>query len=87
LCDPAIKGASEFFERMQRIVSNSVKRVIITSSYVAVGTFGPSAVPGKVCTEDDWTPITLEAAEVAFAMGMKGPAYLTSKTFAERAAW
>ncbi|OAK99252.1 NAD(P)-binding protein [Phaeosphaeriaceae sp. SRC1lsM3a] len=85
--DPAIKGTTEVLEGVQRVARNSVRRVIVTSSYVAVGTFGPGVVPSKVYTEDDWNPITLEQAEAAFAAGIKGPAYLASKTFAERAAW
>lgn len=85
--DPAIKGTTEILAGIQCVARDTVKRVIVTSSYVAVGTFGPSAVPGKIYTEDDWNLITLEQAEAAFATGSKGPAYLASKTFAERAAW
>ena len=63
-----------------------MKKVIVTSSYVAVRAFGPDAVLGKMYTEKDWNPITLEQAEGAWAVGMKGPVYLAGKTFAECAA-
>lgn len=63
------------------------KRVIITSSYFAVGNFGASAIPGEVYTEEDWNSITIEHVKAAFAKGIKGLAYLASKASAERAAW
>jgi nucleoside-diphosphate-sugar epimerase len=85
--DPAIKGTTEILEGIQRVAKDTVKRVIITSSYAAVATFGPNETPSKVYTEEDWNPVTLEQAEDAFAKGMKGPAYLASKKYAEQAAW
>jgi nucleoside-diphosphate-sugar epimerase len=85
--DPAIKGTTEILAGIQRVAKSSVKRVIITSSFAAVGTFGPAETPGKIYTEDDWNPVTLQEVEEAWAKGNKGLAYLASKTFAERAAW
>jgi nucleoside-diphosphate-sugar epimerase len=85
--EPAIKGTMEILFGIQRVAKDTVKRVIITSSFAAVATFGPDETPRKIYTEADWNPLTLEQAEGAFALGMKGPAYLASKTYAERAAW
>lgn len=84
---PAIKGTIEILEAIERIAKHSVKRVIVTSSHAAVGGFGLIDEKNKIYTEDDWNPMTLTMAEEAFDKGNKGPAYLVSKTLAERAAW
>lgn len=51
-----------------------VKRVVLTSSFAAVGYGAP--VPGRPFTEDDWTDPNGRVS-----------AYVKSKTLAERAAW
>lgn len=53
-----------------------VKRVVLTSSYAAIG-YGKKAAGGAVDTEADWTDP--DGADVR--------AYVKSKTIAERAAW
>jgi len=62
-----------------------VKRVVLTSSFAAVGAWGLIDERNKVYTEDDWYPLTLEQAEAAG--DDKVVAYLASKKFAELAAW
>jgi nucleoside-diphosphate-sugar epimerase len=53
-----------------------VRRVVLTSSFAAIG-YGHGSYEGKVLTEEDWTP--LDGPDLA--------AYPKSKTIAERAAW
>ncbi|KAH7070725.1 hypothetical protein BKA63DRAFT_83502 [Paraphoma chrysanthemicola] len=84
--EPAVKGTTEILTGVQRVAKDSVKRVIVTSSFAAVG-FDPKEVPGRIYTEADWNPVTLDRVEKTWAKGIKGPAYAASKTFAERAAW
>ena len=52
----------------------NVKRVVLTSSFAAVGY--SNNVDGHIFTEEDWTDVNIPL-----------PAYIKSKTFAERAAW
>jgi nucleoside-diphosphate-sugar epimerase len=79
---PAIKGTAEMLEGVQRVAKDTVNCVSSTSSYVAVGTFGPGGTP-----EEAWNPVTTEQAEAASAKGIKGLAYLASRMYAEPAAW
>ncbi|KAF2114557.1 3-beta hydroxysteroid dehydrogenase/isomerase family protein-like protein [Lophiotrema nucula] len=81
--DPAIKGTTEVLEGINR-VAPSVKRVILTSSFAAIGAFGLKDETGKVYTESDWNPVTLDLVKEKGDMGL---AYRASKTFAEKAAW
>lgn len=83
--DPAIKGTTEILEGIQRVAKESVKRVVVTGSFASVGGFGQFDDTNKVYTEDDWNPVTLEAAEGAG--DNKNLAYLASKKFAEIEAW
>jgi nucleoside-diphosphate-sugar epimerase len=82
--DPAIKGTTELLKGV-KAHAPEVKRVIYTSSCAAVLDFdaGISSTPQKVYTEEDWNPITYEAA----LKGSKAHAYRASKKFAELAAW
>jgi dihydroflavonol-4-reductase len=52
-----------------------VKRVVLTSSFAAVG-YGQAPVAGHPFTEENWTNLTEKVS-----------AYVKSKTLAERAAW
>jgi nucleoside-diphosphate-sugar epimerase len=81
--NPAIKGTTEILEGIKR-VGAGVKRVVLTSSYAAVGAFGQRDERNKVYTESDWNPVTLEDVEKS---GAKGTAYGASKKYAEKAAW
>lgn len=75
IVQPAVEGTQAILKAC--VQAKSVKRVVITSSCVAVG-WGPAALaadPSKVFTEEDWTdPDKLDA-------------YGKSKTLAEKAAW
>lgn len=82
--DPAIKGTTEILQGVQRVAASSVKRVIITSSFAAIGAFGQYDDANKVYTSADWTPTTLDAALATTDLGI---AYRASKKFAEKAAW
>lgn len=72
---PVVDGTNAVLKAC--VSAKSVKRVVMTSSCVAVG-WGPAALaadPNKVFTEEDWTdPEKLDA-------------YGKSKTLAEKAAW
>lgn len=62
-----------------------VKRVVITSSFVAMVDCSKGSWPGHVYSEADWN---MTPYEVAAAKGAPtGLAYSTAKALAERAAW
>ncbi|EKX50916.1 hypothetical protein GUITHDRAFT_151113, partial [Guillardia theta CCMP2712] len=75
--DDLIKPAVEGTTRVLKIAleCESVKKVILTSSFVAVGSGHPDAPADKVFNEDDWSNVD------------KCDAYPKSKTLAEKAAW
>ncbi|KAH8820719.1 NADPH-dependent methylglyoxal reductase-like protein GRE2 [Xylogone sp. PMI_703] len=81
LLDPAMVGTTGILESIKKYAP-SVKRVIITSSVVAVTDPTKGNRPGYVYSESDWNPIS---EEVALSNPVLG--YLGSKAFAERAAW
>ncbi|OCK76200.1 NAD(P)-binding protein [Lepidopterella palustris CBS 459.81] len=82
--DPAIMGTTEILKGVQSVASGSVKRVIITSSFAAVGAFGQVPDANKVYTSADWNPTTLDQALTTEDLGI---GYRASKKFAEKAAW
>ncbi|GHD98378.1 dihydrokaempferol 4-reductase [Defluviimonas sp. 20V17] len=71
LIRPAVNGS---LRALAAARATGVKRVVLTSSVVAIAT---GTDPGRPYTEDDWTDVTSKAAS----------AYARSKTLAERAAW
>jgi nucleoside-diphosphate-sugar epimerase len=79
---PAVNGTVSILKAVKEY-NQSVKRVVITSSFAAVLDFPTGRRPGYVYTEEDWNPMTTEEAKKT------GPAaaYLVSKTLAERAAY
>lgn len=81
---PAIKGTTEVLEGIQHVAKDSVKRVILTSSFAAIASFGRTDETNKVYTEADWNPVTLEQTIAEKSLGV---AYSASKTLAEKAAW
>ncbi|KAI1408336.1 NAD dependent epimerase/dehydratase [Hypoxylon sp. FL1857] len=83
--NPAIKGTTEILSGITR-VAPSVKRVIITSSFAALGNLAgnPISNPPKIYTREDWSPVTLEEAVATQDPRITYPA---SKKFAEKAAW
>lgn len=72
LIRPAREGA---LRALRAARDGGVKRVVLTSSFAAIG-YGPPHDDGKPFTEDDWTDPNAEVT-----------AYVKSKTLAERAAW
>ncbi|WP_377805664.1 aldehyde reductase [Azospirillum sp. A29] len=73
--DDLIVPARDGALRVLRAASDAnVKRVVLTSSFAAVG-YGPEPA-GHVYTEEDWTPVDAP-----------NQPYILSKTIAERAAW
>lgn len=68
---PAKEGTLRVLKAADRA---GVKRVVVTSSFAAVG-YGTKD-RDHVFTEEDWTPVDIPL-----------PAYIKSKTVAERAAW
>ncbi|KAH8592762.1 putative cinnamoyl-CoA reductase [Bisporella sp. PMI_857] len=84
LLDPAIKGTTEVLKSIQKN-NPKVKRVVLTSSFAAVGDFTKGIRPGYTYSEKDWNPVTLEIASNPETDGTI--AYCASKTFAEKAAF
>ncbi|KAI1136252.1 putative NADPH-dependent methylglyoxal reductase GRE2 [Hypoxylon sp. FL0543] len=81
--DPAIKGTTEILSSITR-VAPSVKRVIITSSFAAIGDLAGNPLSNKTYTREDWNPVTIEQARATQNPNITYPA---SKKFAEKAAW
>ncbi|WP_345761816.1 SDR family oxidoreductase [Diaminobutyricibacter sp. McL0608] len=74
--DELIRPAREGALRALRAARDAgVKRVVLTSSFAAIG-YGPPHPDGSPFTEEDWTDPDGQVS-----------AYVKSKTFAERAAW
>lgn len=74
--DDLIVPAREGALRVLRFARDAgVKRVVLTSSFAAVG-YGQAPVAGHPFTEENWTNLTEKVS-----------AYVKSKTLAERAAW
>lgn len=76
--DDLIRPAREGTLRvLQAATRAGVKRVVQTSSIVAISLPWPDSIPGHVFTEDEWSNPERPGAT----------AYVVSKTLAERAAW
>lgn len=81
LLDPAVEGTNNALNAIEAYGKN-IRRVVVTSSYAAIGGWGQHATPGKYFTEASWNPITWEESLDNPFFG-----YLGSKKFAEKAAW
>lgn len=79
--EPAIRGTAEILRAIKNHAPE-VKRVIITSSFAAIGNPKDLQSNGKVYTSEDWNPLTKEEAETP---GDHRLAYWGSKKFAEKA--
>lgn len=78
--DPAVKGTTEILKSVKAVAPN-VKRVIVTSSFAAVGDLAnPENMYGKMYTDDDWNPVSWDEA-VESTNARVG--YQASKKFAE----
>jgi len=76
---PAVRGTMEILEGVNT-VAPTVKRVVITGSFAAIGNPKDMQGNGKIYTSHDWNPITeqeVSAAEPRLA-------YWVSKTLAEK---
>ncbi|ODN83671.1 hypothetical protein L202_01768 [Cryptococcus amylolentus CBS 6039] len=92
---PALEGTKGVLEAVAR--EASVKSVVYTSTFGAVGQHRshPTELKGRVITEDDWNPYTLEELDaIAAANKSDNPNhppgvlfYMGSKKYAELAAW
>ncbi|EPY53291.1 flavonol reductase/cinnamoyl-CoA reductase family protein [Schizosaccharomyces cryophilus OY26] len=81
LLDPAVNGTLSALEAA--VTEPKVKRVVITSSFAAIGNFTVDPSNGYTYTEKDWNPITYDEA-VSANNGIV--AYCASKKLAEKAA-
>ncbi|KIO31202.1 hypothetical protein M407DRAFT_19821 [Tulasnella calospora MUT 4182] len=82
MLDPAIKGATGILESV-RMLSPTVKRVVITAMFGNIMNIPKGDWPGKVYTEEDWNTITFDEQ----ALSHPSMAYVSGKEGAERAAW
>ena len=78
---PATEGTKNALKAIKNH-GPQIKRVVVTSSYAAVGDASHEEDPNHVNTEESWNEISWEGALKDVRQGYRG-----SKTFAERAAW
>jgi hypothetical protein len=64
LLDRSVEDTIGISEDVQRLATDDVNCIIITSSFAAIR-FHPNEALGKVYTEDDWNPVTLSDVEIA----------------------
>ncbi|CAI5757704.1 unnamed protein product [Candida verbasci] len=81
ILDPAIEGTKNAFTAIKKYGKN-IKKVIVTSSFSSVGSFGKHYDSNLTFTEDSVNPITYEES-----FEDPGSAYNGSKTFAEKEVW
>ncbi|KAJ5811735.1 flavonol reductase [Penicillium riverlandense] len=84
LLQPAIHGTISILQSIQKF-SPLVKRVVITSSFMAIRDPNKGTRPGYTYSEADWNPTTYE--EAAKKDASASFAYAAAKTLAERKAW
>ncbi|KAF1994353.1 NAD dependent epimerase/dehydratase [Amniculicola lignicola CBS 123094] len=80
---PAIAGVKAILQAAEG--QESVKRVVITSSFAAVLDVNRAATPHHTYTAKDWNPLTYEEAIAKDSNAIIG--YRASKKFAELEAW
>ncbi|KAG9094180.1 methylglyoxal reductase (NADPH-dependent) gre2 [Ceratobasidium sp. 370] len=78
---PAINGTTEIL-KAAKAHAPTVKRVVVTSSFVSIVDGSKGDRPGYAYSEKDWNPVTFEKAQQNPYAG-----YYGSKTLAEKAAW
>ncbi|SSD60142.1 related to NADPH-dependent methylglyoxal reductase GRE2 [Saccharomycodes ludwigii] len=79
---PALNGTKSILNAIKEHSVESVKRVIITSSYAAITTVGKDGDANVTFNEHTWNPATWESCQ-----SDPVSAYCGSKTFAEKVAW
>ncbi|CAR28490.1 hypothetical protein ZYGR_0S01210 [Zygosaccharomyces rouxii] len=79
---PAVNGTKGILNSIKKYGSQTVKRLVITSSFAAI--LDPSKLADKdaVFTEKSWNPTTWEGAQSDVSNAYRG-----SKKFAEKTAW
>ncbi|KIN07192.1 hypothetical protein OIDMADRAFT_99439 [Oidiodendron maius Zn] len=82
LFTPAVNGTL-FILQAAKAHAPGVRRIVITSSFASVLDVTKGLRPGYVYTETNWNPMTVEETHAAGP----SPAYLVSKTLAEKAAF
>ncbi|PYH29651.1 MFS general substrate transporter [Aspergillus neoniger CBS 115656] len=82
LLRPAIQGTSVACEAAHQC--ESVKKLVIMSSFAAVYDAALGLQPGKAYTEKDWSPLGFEEGKNTDNVAV---AYRASKVLAERTAW
>ncbi|RSH88685.1 methylglyoxal reductase (NADPH-dependent) gre2 [Saitozyma podzolica] len=83
LLDPAIKGTTGVLESIEK-VNPGIKRVVITSSFMAMFNMYPGTYR---YTEKDWNEISPAHVEENGAQSWPFHSYNTSKVLAEKAFW
>ncbi|CAH2350419.1 putative NADPH-dependent methylglyoxal reductase Grp2p [[Candida] railenensis] len=78
---PAVEGTKNALSAIATY-GPQIKKVVVTSSYAAIGHHDVDAVASNTFTEDSWNEITWERSK-----GNALDGYYGSKTFAEKAAW
>ncbi|GAA5982196.1 hypothetical protein JCM5350_003490 [Sporobolomyces pararoseus] len=81
---PALSGTRSALRAAQK--EESVKRVVVTSSFAAVLDFSKLG-PETTFTEKDWNPATYEEAKKMDPSKDQAQIYCASKVIAEREAW
>lgn len=81
LLEPAVNGTKSALLAIKKY-GPQIKRVVVTSSYAAIGDFVKPQSSANIDTEATWSPLTWETSLTNPIIG-----YCGSKTLAERAAW
>ncbi|KAK7678843.1 hypothetical protein QCA50_018145 [Cerrena zonata] len=81
LLTPAIEGTTNALKAI-KAYGPQIKRVVVTSSYAAIGSAEADVDTSLTISEETWNPVTWEKALENPILG-----YYGSKTFAEKAAW
>ncbi|KAJ9221648.1 hypothetical protein DTO027B5_6369 [Paecilomyces variotii] len=84
LLRPAIDGTVNILRSAKKFAPQ-VRRVVIISSFAAIGDFSKGNRPGYTYTEADWNPMSYEEAAKKETPGAL--AYCAAKALAERSAW
>ncbi|RAH50412.1 NAD(P)-binding protein [Aspergillus brunneoviolaceus CBS 621.78] len=79
---PAIQGTTVACEAAHRFPT--VRKLVIMSSFAAVYDAAQGLQPGRIYTEEDWSPLGYEEGRDTENVAI---AYRASKVLAERAAW
>ena len=80
---PAVRGTTSVLHSALKYGS-SVKRVVLTSSFVAVFEWVPEP---RVYTEENWNNAAIEAVKTKGSAADSFTVYSASKALAEKAAW